>query len=263
MNVILLLPSNKPDLNLVGVAEGDNGAIQQLKRLKYCFDYEFQDEDNLAEKLKERIRSYNTVADFIFKYKLPVQASFFSSLCEVNSSKERHLIISWALAYACTDGDWYKERLEKRIESSIVVSALLLTITVDAFLNPPGQDSCAISSRLYAFVSGILSVILLVSIIYGSFFVENSICRPYGKEERLRMVLIQYRYRSLSIMLSSWAAALFPIFLATRVYDNYPLSDAIIFAVALGLLSYFLIRGYFLAQQEVSSASISKYLVSN
>ncbi|KAJ1397481.1 hypothetical protein B484DRAFT_259543, partial [Ochromonadaceae sp. CCMP2298] len=75
--------------------------------------------------------------------------------------------ISWAIAMALSP-EWYGEGLNNRIQNSMLVSALLLTVTASIFVYPPSQPESFAAYRCVGYFSFLCNVLFIASIMTGN-----------------------------------------------------------------------------------------------
>ena len=131
----------------------------------------------------------------------------------------------WALAMALSP-DWYGEGLTTRLQNSMLVSALLLTVTAVIFIEPPLEDPMSASYRVLIYVTGVCNMLFIMSIMTGIFFIENSMSRAYGDSERFALMMKFYTYKDISQIFMSIGSALFPVILAIPMWELYVDVDA-------------------------------------
>lgn len=90
----------------------------------------------------------------------------------------------WAVAMALAP-EWYGEELCTRIQNSMLVSALLLTVTASIFMSPPLPDKESLAYRLFIYTAGVSNMLFIMSIMVGMFFIENAMSRAYCQAKSL------------------------------------------------------------------------------
>jgi hypothetical protein len=99
--------------------------------------------------------------------------------CSHMSRKDR---IHWAVPSALSPERYGPDNLVACMQNTMLVSALLLTVTASLFLSPYydlSERDFALH-RVFTYMSGLSSLLFLLSILFGISFIENAICRPYS-----------------------------------------------------------------------------------
>jgi len=90
--------------------------------------------------------------------------------------------------------DWFGEALSTRINNTMLVSALLITVTTALLLYPPqyalpnGDDDSPediTSLRAFMYICSICNLMFIVSIVMGVAFVENAMSRAYTEADKV------------------------------------------------------------------------------
>lgn len=131
----------------------------------------------------------------------------------------------WALAMALAP-EWYGDELTTRLQNSMVVSALLLTVTAAIFIDPPLDNKEAIAFRCLIYVTGACNMLFIMSIMTGIFFIENAMSRAYGQSERFCLIIKFYFYKDIAQIFMAIGSALFPIILAIPMWEKFKMVDA-------------------------------------
>eukprot|EP00600_Ochromonadales_sp_CCMP1393_P009322 CAMPEP_0174962058 /NCGR_PEP_ID=MMETSP0004_2-20121128/4577_1 /TAXON_ID=420556 /ORGANISM="Ochromonas sp., Strain CCMP1393" /LENGTH=278 /DNA_ID=CAMNT_0016210557 /DNA_START=198 /DNA_END=1034 /DNA_ORIENTATION=+ len=131
----------------------------------------------------------------------------------------------WALAMALSP-EWYSDHLETRLQNSMLVSALLLTVTAEIFISPPMDNNESLSFRALIYLCGLSNMLFILSIVAGIFFIENAMSRTYGQSERFVLIIRYFAIKSASQVFAAIGSALFPIVLAIPMWDFFLLVDA-------------------------------------
>lgn len=139
---------------------------------------------------------------------------------------------NWALAMAMSP-EWYGEALSNRLQNSMLVSALLLTVTAAYFLEPPEtihpKDSAAFRGFIY--LTGFSNMLFLLSIVFGIFFIENAMSRTYGQSERFILIIKFFVFKNLTQIFMAIGSALFPVCLAIPMWKSFLQLDAYVLLV--------------------------------
>ncbi len=162
----------------------------------------------------------------------------------------KRLVIDWALAYAMSKGDWYGESLSTRMQNSMVVSALLLTVTASFFVSPP--DLSDSYKRVFSYFCGISSLLFMISIIFGILFIENAMSRAFGKSDRFVLIMKQYSYVTISQACSYIGALMFPIILMIPIRYNYNLDDSVVLIMSISIGFIILILANIVTNKQVN-----------
>ena len=131
----------------------------------------------------------------------------------------------WAVAMALSP-EWYGGELATRLQNSMLVSALLLTVTSTMFISPPLANFETIAFRVLIYFTGICNMLFIMSIMLGIFFIENAMSRAYGESERFVLIIEFYLYKDLSQIFMAVGSALFPILLAIPMWEIFKHIDA-------------------------------------
>lgn len=138
----------------------------------------------------------------------------------------------WAFAMAMSP-EWYGDKLTERLQNSMLLSALLLTVTAAYFLEPPEtilpKDSAAFRGFIY--MTGFCNLLYLLSIVFGIFFIENAMSRAYGASERFALIMKFYIFKDLTQIFMAIGSALFPVCLAIPMWKSYLQIDAYILLI--------------------------------
>ena len=146
----------------------------------------------------------------------------------------RYEIADWALAMALSP-EWYAGALTDRLQNSMLVSALMLTVTAELFYDPPLDDENSPTYRVLVYLAGICNVCFLLSIMVGVFFIENAMSRSYCQSERFILIMKYYTVKDASQVLMCMGSFLFPVVIAVPIWEKYRLLDAYLLTVVTGL----------------------------
>lgn len=151
----------------------------------------------------------------------------------------RETRIDWALSDALCP-DWYGSNLISRLQNTMLVSALLLTVTASFFLSPPFPEENVHynAKRIFFYVDGLCCIFYLLSIYFGVHFIENAMCRAYTNADRFILIIDQYNIRAYSQYCMVFGSLLFPTTLVIPMWANYLDKDAY---VGLGFGALYLI----------------------
>lgn len=212
------------------------------KRDEYRLDEDFYDaacralDSTDKTVIRERLIKYTEIIELI----------------NARCATERYEIADWALAMAMAP-DWYGDKLAQRLQNSMLVSALLLTVSAEMFISPPLADDDItretmenVSYRVTAYLSAICNVVLLLSIIMGVWFIENAMSRSYGDSERFILIMKYYSIKDASQVFSVVGSALFPVLLCAPSFELYVDGDAyfFVFLTGVAVVSSLAIVGY-------------------
>jgi len=162
--------------------------------------------------------------------------------------------LDWAVNYTLNP-DFFDNQLKDRITNSVLVAALLITISGSTFINPTdfGVDNHDVVYRLFTYTMFIATCLFIISILLGIFFMENGMDRSYTKSDRIQAMAIYYSYFT-SCQVVMYVGALFLLIgmiLASKLL--YPDADTCIFAIILASLLV-----AFILMQLFGSSSVSK-----
>jgi hypothetical protein len=137
----------------------------------------------------------------------------------------------WALANSLSP-EWFEDGLTKRLQNTMLVSALLLTVTSVIFIDPPITGSNTDSDfRSLIYLSGVCNMCFILSILFAVFFIENAMSRAYGKSERLCLIIEYYKYKNYSQYFMVLGTLLFPAVLAIPMWQSFCPVDAHILGI--------------------------------
>jgi hypothetical protein len=156
----------------------------------------------------------------------------------------------WALAMAMAP-EWYGDDLSNRIQNSMLVSALLLTVTASIFISPPLEDSESAVFRWLVYVTGACNMLFIMSIMLGVFFIENSMSRAYGESEKFVLIIKFYAYKNASQSMMAIGSALFPILLAIPMWETFKQIDASVLSAV--TLAYVVITVYVMIRTSIAA----------
>lgn len=144
-----------------------------------------------------------TFSEFIsllkqFAKAFEVMETVFSGKSENNPSLLRTRA-DWASNYILNPS-FFDEQLKERISNTILVSALLVTITASTFLNPPDfeMESEDINYRLFYFLMFMSTICFIVSIFIGITFIEDGMDRSFTQSDKIHSILKYYMLIELS-----------------------------------------------------------------
>lgn len=145
----------------------------------------------------------------------------------------------WALAMAMSP-EWYGDDLSSRLQNSMLVSALLLTITATYFVEPPEQlgDRDSHVFRGFIWVCGLCNMFYILSIVCGIFFIENAMSRTYGQSERFYLIMKYFEIKNLAQYFSGIGNVLFPIVLALPMQKTFLDVDAYLLWAFTGVYAF-------------------------
>jgi hypothetical protein len=156
----------------------------------------------------------------------------------------------WALAMALAP-EWYGDDLSNRIQNSMLVSALLLTVTASIFISPPLENNESEAFRWLIYVTGACNMLFIMSIMLGVFFIENSMSRAYGESEKFVLIIKFYVYKNISQTFMAIGSALFPIILAIPMWETFKQIDASVLSAV--TLAYVVITIYVMIRTSMAA----------
>ena len=118
-------------------------------------------------------------------------ANVFEVMVEVfpGESKNNDTLLStrtdWASNYVLNP-KFFDDQLKERVTNSILVTALLVTITASTFLNPPdfGVDVHDVSYRTFTYTMFLSTLYFIMCILLGIAFIEDGMDRPFCRERQ-------------------------------------------------------------------------------
>ena len=175
-----------------------------------------------------------------------VLITYTQTMCLINAKVPGMTINEkkdWAIANSLSP-DWFGDGLTARIQNSMLVSALLLTVTATNFLAPLGNGNGDTSTRLNIYLNGICSILFLTSIFFGVCFIENAMCRAYCWADRFVLIIKMYAVKDISQICAAVGVFLFPITLLVPIQSIYLLTDSrIMYAIfALSIAFFFKVQ---------------------
>jgi len=159
------------------------------------------------------------IKDCLVKYAETIE------LIHVRYPNMGHERADWALAMALSP-EWYGDALTDRLQNSMLVSALLLTVTAAYFVEPPLENNDTDSYRTFIYFTGACNMFFMLSIMVGIFFIENAMSRAYAQSERFVLIIKFYTYKDISQVFMAIGSALFPIVLAVPMWELFKDVDA-------------------------------------
>lgn len=173
--------------------------------------------------------------------------------------------VDWAMSVAMAP-EWYGESLSTRINNTMLVSALLITVTVAILLYPPEyalsfdddvqRNETAL--RSYFYLCSICNLCFIISIVLGVAFVENAMSRAYTEADKMILIAKNYTVLAISQVGSIVGAFLFVIVLIIPTFKVFHYADASIMSAVSVLLM--VIMGYFYIKSnlEAGTAQVAK-----
>lgn len=183
-----------------------------------------------------------------------VLISYTQTMCLINAKVPSMPVVEkkdWAIANALSP-DWFGDGLTARIQNSMLVSALLLTVTATNFLAPLGSGDSDTSWRLSIYLNGICSILFLTSIFLGVCFIENAMCRAYCWADRFILIIKMYGVKNLSQICAAVGVFLFPVTLLVPIQSIYLLTDA---RIMYAIFSFFIAVFFHVQFTGVSKAA--------
>jgi len=101
--------------------------------------------------------------------------------------------VDWSSNYVLNP-EFFDENLKERITNSILVAALLVTITASTFLNPPdfGVGSDDVNYRTFNYSMYLSTLCFIGCILLGISFIEDGMDRHYTTSDRIHATLKFY-----------------------------------------------------------------------
>ena len=159
----------------------------------------------------------------------------------------------WAIAHALKP-DWLGDALAKRVENSMLVSALLLTVTASSFVSPVGYSQLTARFLINCYLNGICSALFLVSIVLGVCFLENGMNRAYCWSDRFCLIIQQYSVRGNAQQCARIGVLMFPMTLILPMQSTYIQIDSyVLYVLCFLCVAYLLftqVRCMFAAQNS-------------
>jgi len=127
----------------------------------------------------------------------------------------------WALAQAMNPA-WFSDSLSTRMNNTMLVSALLITVCSSYFIAPPDcLEPGSITRDVFCYICGLCNILFLVSITFGVIYVENAMSRAFGQSERFALLMSQYAIKNASQTTMVIGSLLFPVMIAIPMYENF------------------------------------------
>lgn len=139
--------------------------------------------------------------------------------------------IDWAISMALSP-DWYSDKLVARIQNTMLVAALLLTVTSATLIAPPffGYDITIKTGssvfRVFFYLDIFCNFFFLISIFFGVCFIENGMSRAYTEAEKFNLIIRQYSIKDAAQICSVIGFILFPFTICVPLWDAIALFDA-------------------------------------
>jgi len=221
----------------------DGNGYSVLAKLREAFDLVDEWElKNACEEFNKTVMLFRCRSTFAEKLKS-------KELDKDQRKKYKEVLIEWAIPAAICP-EWYSEALLARLNNAMLVSALLLTVTIVNVGLPPDfliendNSKNSESYRSFLYLNGIVSYFFMVSIIFGTFFIENVMSRTYGKTERLILMEKFYGYKNCCQYSMGCGSALFPFALQSTLWRHSNNLDAwVLYGCA---VAYVLLCGSFI-----------------
>jgi positive regulator of sigma E activity len=191
-----------------------------------------------------------TFSEFIallkqFAKAFEVMVTVFPGKSENNPSLLR-VRTDWAANYILNPS-FFDEQLKERVTNSILVAALLVTITASTFLNPPdfGVESEDINYRSFNFLMFVSTICFIISILTGITFIEDGMDRSFTQSDRVHSTLKYYKVIDMSANLMYLGSILLTIclVLAAKLRNQ---EDTTAYSVILAFLgvSFILLKSW-------------------
>lgn len=142
----------------------------------------------------------------------------------------------WSIAAALSP-TWFSDSLTTRMNNTMLVSALLITVTAQYFLSPPStMDTNGDAYSAFYFICGLCNLLFMISITFGVIYIENAMSRAFCESERFALIMSQYVVKNVAQTTMVIGALLFPIMIAIPMYSTYSQSDSTIGWVFVGVV---------------------------
>ncbi len=127
----------------------------------------------------------------------------------------------WALAQAMNPA-WFSDSLSTRMNNTMLVSALLLTVCASYFIAPPDcLEQGSMARDVFCYICGLCNILFLISITFGVIYVENAMSRAFGQSERFALLMSQYAVKNASQTTMVIGSLLFPVMISIPMYENF------------------------------------------
>lgn len=181
---------------------------------------------------------------------------------------EVRTVADWSIAVALAP-DWFGEGLSTRINNTMLVSALLITVTTALLLYPPQyalpdgltDDDIAYSQsnlRGFFYICSLANLLFIISIIFGVAFVENAMSRAYTEADKMYLIAKNYHILNISQTTSTIGAFLFVIVLIIPTFKVFNYVDASVAAAVTIFLLVIMIVAYVLINTDASKCQATK-----
>lgn len=150
--------------------------------------------------------------------------------------------VDWAISVALCP-DWYNEKLVSRLQNSMLVAALLLTVTSTILIVPPyynygiDVDTHEGSYRLFLYIDILCTLMFLSCIFFGVCFIENGMSRAYTDTEKFTLIIKQYPIKDACQITSVIGFILFPFTLAIPLWSAVNKTDFSALMILTGIYS--------------------------
>mmetsp|Transcript_16711 Transcript_16711/g.25106 ORF Transcript_16711/g.25106 Transcript_16711/m.25106 type:complete len:311 (-) Transcript_16711:242-1174(-) len=154
------------------------------------------------------------------------------------STQER---VDWAIAKALSP-EWFDDHLTTRMNNSMLISALLITVSAALYFVPPQLDivdGVSVSSnnlRVFYYLTSFADLFFMMSIICGVCFIENALSRAYCDADKFVLIIEQYAYKNISQVTAVIGALLFVVSLFVPMWLTYSEDDCIVMTIIGGLI---------------------------
>lgn len=150
-------------------------------------------------------------------------------------NKDFNFIVDCAISKSLSP-EWYSDKMNGRLSNSMLVGALLLTVSASSIVqNQVHLSDLSYFNFLLVRISLLLNIIcsmfFLAVIFFGVSFSENAMNRAYTESDRFVLVCSQYDSMYKTLDYASKGAALFPFTFIIPVYLNYPILDTTLIIV--------------------------------
>lgn len=209
--------------------------------------YDGNDKDLLSLRQCLDIYNKNDINKALFTYTKTIEliTSEFPNMSVIDRQ-------DWAIANALSP-HWFDDSLTSRVQNSMLVSALLLTVAASNFLSPPGTDNTDPSFRAGGYINGICCSLFLTSIVAGICFIENAMNRAYCWSDRFSLIMKFYFLKNISQIFAAVGTIIFFFALLLGLANSYLNEDCIAFYVLFGLIGVFMIYCQFSAVQGAAA----------
>jgi hypothetical protein len=136
----------------------------------------------------------------------------------------------WGVNYVLNPR-FFDEEMKTRLGNTMLVSALLITISASSFLGGPPGDGASSDNlvRAFSYAMYVSTMLFVLSIFFGVGFVESCLSRAYCESDRIRVTAKYYNVFGLTEVLMEIGAVILLIGLLLNSSINYHKADTIAF----------------------------------